>query len=125
MFKNRKDAAEKLALALAKYRNTNSLVVGIPKGGVETAFYVADYLNAEMSVVVTRKLGYPSNPEAAFGAIAEDGSLYISKIAIHDITQEEINQILKDQKKEITRRVNKLRSGEPLPDMNGRTVILV
>ncbi len=124
MFKNRQDAAEKLALALEKYRNTGALVVGIPRGGVETAYYVARYLNADMTVVVTRKLGYPFNPEAAFGAVAEDGSVYMSPIAGHNITQEEIDKILEKQKKEIRRRVNKLRKGEPLPDMNGRTVII-
>ncbi len=124
MFKNRQDAAEKLALTLEKYRNTDALVVGIPRGGVETAYYVARYLNADMTVVVTRKLGYPFNPEAAFGAVAEDGSVYMSPIAVHNLTQEEIDKILEKQKKEIRRRVNKLRKGEPLPDMNGRTVII-
>lgn len=124
MFKNRQDAAEKLALSLEKYRNTDALVVGIPRGGVETAYYVAKYLNADMTVVVTRKLGYPFNPEAAFGAVAEDGSVYMSPIAVHNLTQEEIDKILEKQKKEIRRRVNKLRKGEPLPDMNGRTVII-
>ena len=77
-----------------------------------------------MSVVITRKLGYPFNPEAAFGAVAEDGSLYISEMAGQTLTSEEMNEVLKDQQQEIQRRIQKLRSGHPLPDIKGRTVIL-
>lgn len=125
MFNDRKDAAEKLARALEKYRNTKALVLGIPRGGAETAYYVAKYLDVEMSLVITRKLGYPGNPEAAFGAVAEDGSLYISETASQILSSETMNEILKEQKKEIQRRIRKLRNGKPLPDLKDRTVIIV
>lgn len=124
MFRDRKDAGEKLGEALEKYRNMNVLVLGIPRGGVETAYYVAKHLNAEMSIVITRKLGYPFNPEAAFGAVAEDGSLYISEIASQHLSSEEIHEVLEKQKQEIQRRVQKLRRGKPLPQIKDRTVII-
>lgn len=125
MFKNRKDAAEKLAQALEKYRNTDVLVLGIPRGGVEIAYYVARYLDAEMSLVVTRKLGFPLNPEAAFGAVCEDGSIYISDTSLQYISGEEIEEVLNREKEEIKRRIQKLRQGKPLPDIRGRTVVIV
>jgi len=124
MFRDRKDAGQKLALALERYRNMNVLVLGIPRGGVETAYYVAKHLNAEMSIVITRKLGYPFNPEAAFGAVAEDGSLYISESASKNLSSEDMSEVLDNQKQEIRRRVQKLRRGKPLPEIKGRTVIL-
>jgi predicted phosphoribosyltransferase len=124
MFKDRKDAGEKLGRALEKYHDVNPLVLGIARGGAETAYYVAKYLNAEMSIVITRKLGYPYNPEVAFGAVAEDGSLYISTAAGQNPSSEEMNDVLEDEKQEILRRIEKLRRGKPLPDMKGRTVIL-
>ena len=124
MFKNRRDAAEKLAHALDKYRNTNPLVLGIPRGGAETAYYVAKYLKAELALVITRKLGYPFNPEAAFGAVAEDGSVYISETGRHTITTDEMNDVLEEQKLEIQRRIQKLRRNKPLPNLKGRTVII-
>lgn len=124
MFIDRKDAGEKLGQALEKYRNSNALVLGIPRGGVETAYHVAKYLNAEMSLVITRKLGYPYNPEAAFGAVAEDGSLYIFDMARKNLPREEINAVLDQQKEEIKRRIQKLRRGKPLPELKGRTVII-
>ena len=38
MFKNRKEAGEKLALALEKYKGKDVTVIAIPKGGIEIAF---------------------------------------------------------------------------------------
>src|SRR5688572_9947800 len=108
MFEDRKDAGERLGRALEKYCNMNVLVLGIPRSGVETAYYVAKHLNAELSVVITRKLGYPTNPETAFGAVAEDGSVYISDTAKFDLSKEEINEALRQQKEEIKRRIKKL-----------------
>lgn len=124
MFRNRKDAGDQLGRALEKYRDKNVIVLGIPRGGAETAYYVAKHLNAEMSLVVTRKLGYPFNPEAAFGAVAEDGSIYISDIAEQNLSPEQMKSVLKEQKQEIQRRIQTLRRGKPLPNMKGRIVII-
>jgi len=124
MFEDRKDAGERLARALEKYRNMGVLVLGIPRGGVETAYYVAKHLNAELSVVITRKLGYQNNTEIAFGAVAEDGSVYISDTARFDISKEEMNEALRQQKEEIKRRIKKLRRGKPLPEIRDRIVII-
>jgi putative phosphoribosyl transferase len=125
MFADRKDAALKLAKALEKYKGTNALVLGIPRGGAETAFYVAIHLDAELSILISRKLGHPDNPEYAFGAIAEDGSIYLSPHAKLELSDETINAVVEDQKKEIERRIKILRQGKPLPQLKGRTVIIV
>ncbi|MDP4284297.1 MAG: phosphoribosyltransferase family protein [Bacteroidota bacterium] len=125
MFTDRKDAALQLAKALEKYKNKNAVVLGIPRGGAETAFYVALHLNAELSLLVSRKLGHPANPEYAFGAIAEDGSVYLSPSAKQELSEETINTVVDEQKKEIERRITILRKGKPLPELKGRTVILV
>jgi putative phosphoribosyl transferase len=125
MFIDRKDAAQKLALALSAYRDQNAIVLGIPRGGVEIAYYVALYLHAELSLVITRKLGYQDNPEAAFGAVAEDGSLYLSPGATNVVSQDEIDEVAEMERKEIQRRIKKLRKGKSIPEMRGRTVIIV
>lgn len=125
MFFDRKDAGEKLGQALEHYQDKDVLVLGIPSGGAETAYYVAQHLHADLAMVVTRKLGYPSNPEAAFGAIAEDGSLYISDMAQNVLSAEEMNEVLQFQKEEIKRRIQKLRKGKPLPELKDRIVIVV
>lgn len=125
MFTDRKDAALKLAKALEKYKDKNAVVLGIPRGGAETAYYVALHLNAEFSLLVSRKLGHPANPEYAFGAIAEDGSIYLNPSSSGQLSDETIQEVVDEQKKEIARRITILRQGKPLPELKGRTVILV
>jgi len=106
MFEDRKDAGERLARALEKYKNKKVLVLAIPRGGVEVGYEVAKYLNADLSIVVSRKLPYPDNPEAGFGAIAEDGSTFIFEDAKRWLSEETIDRIMEEQKQpEIINRV--------------------
>ncbi len=125
MFNDRKDAGEKLARALITYKDKNPLVLCIPKGGVEVAYHVAKYLNADLSIIVSRKLPYPDNPEAGFGAVAEDGSTFVFRDAERWLSRETIDRIIKEQKQEIKRRISSLRKGRPLPEIINKNVILV
>lgn len=124
MFTDRKDAAIQLAKRLMKFQNANPLVIGIPRGGAEIAYYVAKELEAEMSLLVSRKLGMPDDPELAFGAIAEDGSVFYNPHS-RMVSKEDQELIKSRQKEEIKRRITLLRGGQSLPDMKGRTVIIV
>lgn len=125
MFKNRKDAGEKLAQALEKYRAENPLVLAIPRGGVEVGLQVSRKLGADFSLIIARKLPFPDNPEAGFGAIAENGSTFIIKNAGYWLARETIEKIKQEQIAEIERRIKTLRGGNPLPKLSRRTVILV
>src|SRR5512136_2695597 len=113
MFKNRKDAGEKLAKALEKYRTENPLILAIPRGGVEVGLQVAAKLNADFSLIIARKLPFPDNPEAGFGAIAENGSTFIFESAHYWLAGETIERIKKEQIAEIKRRIKALRGGNP------------
>lgn len=124
MFEDRKEAGEKLAKALEKYRNKKALVLAIPRGGVEVGYQVAKYLKADFSLLISRKLPQPGNPEAGFGAITEDGSTFIHEEAASWLSKKEIERIKKEQIEEIKRRIKILRKGKPLPKISGRTVIL-
>lgn len=125
MFDGREDAGKKLGEALAKYAGKGAIVLAIPRGGVEVGCQVARRLKADFSIIVARKLPLPEDPEAGFGAIAEDGSTYIVQHAAAWVGEEEIERIKEEQKREIRRRIKILRKGQPLPDLKGRTVILV
>jgi len=125
MFRDREDAGQKLARALTKYKDTDALVLAIPRGGVEVGYHVATYLNARLSILVSRKLPYPDNPEAGFGAVAEDGSTFIFEDAVYWLSKETIERIIRQQKEEIRRRIAVLRKGEPLPEIAQSVVILV
>ena len=125
MFEDRKDAGQQLAEALQAYKDQDALVLAIPKGGVEVGYQVAKSLHAEFSIIITRKLPYPTNPEAGFGAIAEDGSTFMFDYAPSELSTDIIAEIIERQKQEIARRITILRQERPLPPMQDRTVILV
>lgn len=125
MFKNRKEAGLKLAEALKPFEKKRPLVLAIPRGGVEIGYHIQNELSCDLSVVVARKLGHPEQPEAAFGAMAEDKSLYLNPITHEILTKEMIERVMKKEEKEIRRRIQRYRGDKPLPEMKGRTVIIV
>lgn len=125
MFLNRKQAAIELASKLEMYRDQNPLILAIPRGGVEIGYYIANKLNCPWSVIISRKLGYPDLPEAAFGAIAEDKSLYLNPRVRAHISKEIIEKVIQKEEIEIRRRIHVYRKGAPIPNIKGRTIILV
>ncbi len=124
-FEDRQDAGRRVGEALVSYQDGDTLVLAIPRGGVEVGYEVAKRLNAPLSVLVARKLPLPNNPEAGFGAVAEDGSVYLTEDARYMFSEGDIQRIVEAQKREIRRRIAALRGGQPLPRIHGRTVILV
>lgn len=126
VFEDRADAGVQLAEQLAvKYGASDPLVLGVARGGVEVAYYVARRLRAELHPIVAKKLPYPGNPEYGFGAVAEDGSVYIAEERAQALGRQSIEAIVANQLDEIKRRIERYRNGKPLPPMDGRTVMLV
>jgi putative phosphoribosyl transferase len=126
MFKNRQDAGHRLAQALHKYKYAkDTIVLAIPRGGVEVGVSIAKDLHLPFSIIISRKLPFPDNPESGFGAVAEDGSLYLYPNTVYWLPQHTVQDIIQEQRQEIMRRQHVLRDDEPLPDITGKTVILV
>ena len=125
MFHDRAEAGKLLARALSYYKGKPVIVLAIPRGGTEVGYEVASYLRAKFSLLIVRKLPFPNNPEAGFGAIAEDGSRFIFKDANKWLSKGDRDSIIKYQLNEVKRRVSVLRQGKPLPKLKGRIVILV
>jgi predicted phosphoribosyltransferase len=81
MFRDREDAARRLAEALVQYRGQHPLVLAIPRGAVPMATIIADALGGEVDVVLVRKLRAPGNPEFAIGSVDETGWTYLGDYA--------------------------------------------
>ncbi len=79
-FKDRKDAANRLSEALITYKNSKSVVVGIPKGGVEVGFYISKDLHLPLSYILTKKIGHPEMPEYAIGVVSIDDEFLDEKL---------------------------------------------
>ena len=69
MFADRVDAGRQLAKIVRHLRSPDTVVLGLPRGGVPVAAEVARALDAPLNVIVVRKLGVPGHEELAMGAI--------------------------------------------------------
>ena len=127
MFHDRADAGRLLSERLRQFRNTNPLVLALPRGGVPVAYEVARALRAPLDVLVVRKIGAPWQPELGVGAIAEGGVLVLDSPLVRElaIPPRELEEIAEREREELDRRVHAYRGGRELPSIEGRTVILV
>jgi predicted phosphoribosyltransferase len=127
LFRNRAEAGRDLARLLDKYRGPGTLVLGLPRGGVVVAAAVAQDLGCEQSVIVSRKIGAPDNPEYALGAVAEGGGAVINEpeVAALGLTSVWLEAEIRRQEEEIARRIELYRFGAPLPVIRDRPVIVV
>ena len=77
LFADRRDAGRRLAAALESERGPKLVIVGLARGGVETAAEVARALDAPLDVVAVRKVGHPKRPEYGIGAVTPDHGVYL------------------------------------------------
>jgi len=129
-FRDRFAAGEILASLLSKYKNDldGLTVIGIARGGVVVADPIAEKLNADFDIIVTRKLRSPHNSENAIGAIMHDGSVFLDTSGLktqQDISDEYIAMEKLEQKKEIERRLRVYRPNHREYRIKDRIVILV
>jgi putative phosphoribosyl transferase len=127
VFRDREQGGRLLGERLERYRGERPIVLGLPRGGVPVALEVARSLAAELDVIVVRKLGAPECPEYAIGAIAEGGAVYVRRAALPEagLDDEAVAALAEREAVELARRVRAYRGGRPLPDVAGRTVIVV
>jgi predicted phosphoribosyltransferase len=125
-FRDRTEAARRLAGRLGDYMGKNPLVLAIPRGAVPMAGIVAEALGGEVDVVLVRKLRAPYNPEFAVGSVDESGWTYIADYAAQAGASPEYLETEKQTQLETMRR----RRAEYTPvrppiDPSGRVVIVI
>jgi putative phosphoribosyl transferase len=125
-FRDRTDAGRVLAARLVHLREADPVVVGLPRGGVPVAAEVAEALEAQLDVVLVRKIGAPDREELAVGAVGEDGVTVRNGAVLRELglTWDDLTDQIRREREEIRRRAAMLRPG-PRPDLRDRTVILV
>ncbi|MEK7303747.1 MAG: phosphoribosyltransferase family protein [Pseudomonadota bacterium] len=125
-FRNRAEAAHKLAERLNVYKGKNPLVLAIPRGAVPMARVIADALGGELDVVLVRKLGAPMNPELAVGSVDESGWAYVADYAASAGADAAYIEKEKQRQLEVMRqRRVQYTAARPSIDPAGRIVIVV
>jgi len=126
-FADRSDAGRELAASLAHFAGQDVVVLGLPRGGVVVAAEVAEALGAPLDVIVVRKLGFPSQPELAMGAIGEGGAKVINREGAW-LAREEPEaaaMVERNEREELARRARCFRGDRPPVPIRGRAVIIV
>jgi putative phosphoribosyl transferase len=127
LFTDRVDAGRRLASALKDLADKDAIILAIPRGGVVVGYEVAKALDIPLDIIIPRKIGAPSNPELAIGAITEDGTLLLDEQLMERLSVPEayIQQESEAQKREIQRRLKLYRGALPYPILENRSVIIV
>ncbi|MBK8247143.1 MAG: phosphoribosyltransferase [Gemmatimonadetes bacterium] len=128
LFQDRHAAGVALASRLLRSAwGADAVVLGMARGGVAVAAPIARALNAPLDTVVARKLGVPGIEEVAFGAIAEGDHQPVLD-GVHDfigLPRAVVGLTTARERREVARRVDQYRDGQPLRNLAGRTVIVV
>lgn len=126
-FQDRRDAGEALADSLSEYASGEALVFAIPSGGVVVAAEVCRLLRLKLDVLVVRKVQFPQDPEAGFGAVGpnnivvlNDYLLDVSRIS-HVVIEEQVAKA----RQSLNFREEVFHGNAPYPDLKGKAVIIV
>ena len=122
-FKNREEAGKLLSKRLINYKETNAVILAIPRGGVPVASIIADKLHLPLEIELSKKIGHPINPEFAIGSVTLHGVNIDKKIK--DVSEEYINEKSKKIQKELHEKFRLFMGDRQQIDLKGKIVILV
>lgn len=128
IFRNRRHGGQQLVPLLKKYESQkDTIVLGLPRGGVITAEEVALGLKLPLDIISPRKIGAPENPEFAIGAVDETGQAFFNEEAISllGISESYLKASIEREKTKAEYRLKTYREGRPPLDLKNKTVILV
>lgn len=128
IFPNRIEAGRTLA---AQFRDLASrddvIILALPRGGVPVAAEVARAINAPLDILLVRKVGVPWQPELAMGAIASGNELVLDHdiIAHMQVATDQVEDAIRKEREVLRAREERYRGDRPLPNLRGKTVVLV
>jgi putative phosphoribosyl transferase len=127
VFEDRLDAGAYLAKALENFRGRDAIVLAIPSGGVPVGLEVSTRLDLPFDLLIIRKIPIPGNTEAGFGAISLEGDMILNEpmVGMLRLDKDEIEELAKAVKEELTSRNKIFRSDRPWPELQGKVVLLV
>ncbi len=125
-FRDRQEAGRLLSRELLDLRGQKAVVLGIPRGGIVIAQELAQALDAEVDIVLSRKLRTPGHAELAMGSVAEDGKLFLNEDVIRDVGVDRafIEGEKATQLAEIARRRELIRRIRPKVPLKDRLAII-
>jgi len=127
LFKNRLEAAQELAGALAPFKAEKPVILGVPNFGVPIAAVIAQQLDAPLDILLIAKLTAQQPPGQVVGAVDENGRISMIQAAArwHHLTAKQMVGPAREAFADLQRRRARFRAMLPESDVRGRTVIVV
>ena len=128
VFADRRDAGKRLAAALDHLKGEDVVVLALPRGGVPVAAEIASHLGAPMDLMLVRKIGVPSQPELAMGAVVDAKEPIVVRnehiIRLSWVSASEFRAACTREISELERRRKRYGRDAPI-EVSGRVVVLV
>lgn len=124
-FNDRHAAGKLLGERLAGYRDSDSVVLGLPRGGIAVAYEVARSLRLPLGIVVPRKVGHLYNPEYAICAVTKDGTRVCNEDAVDTVDHAWLERACEREVQEARRRYDLYTRNRPNPSVRGVTALVV
>ena len=127
MFSDRVDAGDRLARLVKGKVAPDSVVLGLPRGGVPVAARVSAALDLDLDVIVVRKVGLATNSELAMGAVGEGGVVWVNHevLGAYGVDARSFESAAERERAEVARRVAAIRRVRPRVELAGRTAVIV
>jgi len=127
VFEDRNEAGRLLAEKFIKYKNSDTIIFGIPSGGVPIASEIAIALDLPMDLIIVRKIQIPYNPEAGFGSVGPEGEIILNERLLTQLslTEKEMDAEIKKTTDVIKKRDQLFRQERPFPNLKDKNIIVV
>ncbi|MCX5892588.1 MAG: phosphoribosyltransferase family protein [Deltaproteobacteria bacterium] len=127
VFMDRSHAGRLLAERLLAYRGQKVHLFAIPAGGVPVAAEIARRLALPLDLIIVRKIQLPYTTEAGFGALNPAGEAIFNEELLRRIhlSKEDITRQMEKAAATMRLREERLRQGQPYPQLAGEAVIVV
>jgi putative phosphoribosyl transferase len=125
---DREDAGRQLAQRLSQYKGRDdTIVLGLARGGVVTAYYVATELGLPLDVMVARKVVCPFHEELTIGALTPDGTTELNEHLMKrfSLKKSDLDNTIERERREAEKKIKLYRGDKPPLDLQGKVVIFV
>ncbi len=127
VFADRNHAGRVLAEMLSERLNPDSVILAVPAGGVPVACALAEPIGLEVDVVVVSKITFPWNSESGYGAVSQNGLVWLNDRIVADmrVSKAEIQEGIATTTEKVNRRKQAFRGKRPSLDLGGRSAVIV
>jgi predicted phosphoribosyltransferase len=127
VFKDRTDAGVQLADMLLELSDSGAMIFALPPGGVPVGVEIARLLHLRMDAAAVWEIYSPNDPQLIIGVVGPDETLIIDDALASSkgLSEDLYRSAVEQARQSVLWRDELYRQGEPYPNLEGKTVILV